>query len=96
MRKKVGQRARDERSGEMGRPSHRCPEVLACGLQPPEYPQLCPPPRQRQTARPLSASPALHVGSTSGLSTQIFLFPLTKFVTGLKKKKKREKEKEMK
>lgn len=79
----------------MGHPSH--PEVLACGLPAPRAPEALPtpcPPCPQTAHRPPAASSVPHVGSTLGLPTQIFLFPWTKVVIGLKKE--REKEKEMK
>lgn len=43
MREKARQRE-TEKSGEMGCPAHRAPEVLACGLPAPRAPEALPTP----------------------------------------------------
>ena len=73
----------------MGRPFRRHPRVLAHSLPAPRAlptPAHSPPDGTPPTLR--LSCPSCVVGSSWGLSTQIFLFPLTKFVIGLKKKER--------
>ena len=79
-------------------PSAAVPKSWPTACQPPERPKRCPPPAHSPTdGTPPTlrlSCPSSVVGSSLGLSTQIFLFPLTKFVIGFKKKKKKERERE--